>query len=52
MRSTLEQPCRLLIWRQDVTPMFRELGIEEAMMWDEAASGHAVRRALLDAGDL
>jgi hypothetical protein len=35
----LEQPCRLLIWRQDVTPMFRELGTEEAMMWDEAASG-------------
>lgn len=35
----LEQPCRLLIWRQDVTPMFRELPIEEAMMWDEAADG-------------
>jgi len=35
----LEQPCRLLIWRQDVTPMFRELATEEAMMWDEAASG-------------
>jgi hypothetical protein len=35
----LEQPCRLLIWRQDVTPMFRELGAEEAMMWDEAAGG-------------
>ncbi len=35
----LEAPGRLLIWRQDVTPMFRELGSEEAMMWDEAASG-------------
>jgi hypothetical protein len=35
----LEQPCRLLVWRQDVTPMFRELGPEEAMMWDEAAGG-------------
>jgi hypothetical protein len=34
-----EQPSRLLIWRQDVTPMFRELPVEEAMMWDEAASG-------------
>ena len=29
----------LLIWRQDVTPMFRELSAEEAMMWDEAANG-------------
>ncbi|HMM93264.1 DNA-binding domain-containing protein [Bradyrhizobium sp.] len=35
----LEQPARLLIWRQDVTPMFRELPPEEAMMWDEAANG-------------
>jgi hypothetical protein len=34
-----EEPCRLLVWRQDTTPMFRELGPEEAMMWDEAASG-------------
>jgi len=34
-----EEPCRLLIWRQDVTPMFRELGPEEAMMWDEATNG-------------
>jgi hypothetical protein len=33
------EPCRLLVWRQDVTPMFRELSVEEAMMWDEAASG-------------
>ncbi|GAC1644042.1 MAG: DNA-binding domain-containing protein [Bradyrhizobium sp.] len=36
---TLEEPCRLLMWRQEVMPMFRELAIEEAMMWDEAASG-------------
>ena len=28
-----------LIWRQDTTPMFRELPPEEAMMWDEAANG-------------
>jgi hypothetical protein len=35
----LEQPARLLIWRKDVTPMFRELPAEEAMMWDKAASG-------------
>jgi hypothetical protein len=35
----LEQPAHLLIWRQDVTPMFRELLAEEAMMWDEAADG-------------
>src|SRR5271163_35523 len=35
----LEQPARLLVWRQEVTPMFRELATEEAMMWDEAAGG-------------
>jgi hypothetical protein len=38
---TLEQPSRLLIWRRDVTPVFRELSVEEAMMWDEAATGIA-----------
>jgi hypothetical protein len=37
--ATLEEPSRILIWRQDTTPMFRELPPEEAMMWDEAASG-------------
>jgi hypothetical protein len=37
--APLEQPGRLLIWRQDVTPMFRELAAEEAMMWDEASGG-------------
>ena len=36
---TLEEPSRILIWRQDTTPMFRELPAEEAMMWDEAANG-------------
>ena len=35
----LAEPSRLLVWRQDVTPMFRDLSTEEAMMWDEAASG-------------
>lgn len=35
----LEEPARLLIWRQDTTPMFRELSAEEAMMWDEAGAG-------------
>ena len=37
--STLDEPARILVWRKDVTPMFRELGAEEAMMWDEATSG-------------
>lgn len=37
--TTLDQPSRVLVWRQGVTPMFRELPAEEAMMWDEAASG-------------
>ncbi len=32
-------PLRILVWRQDTTPMFRELPAEEAMMWDEAARG-------------
>jgi hypothetical protein len=35
----LAEPCRLVIWRQDTTPMFRELPVEEAMMWDEATKG-------------
>ena len=37
--TPLEQPSRILVWRKDVTPVFRELGAEEAMMWDEAATG-------------
>lgn len=35
----LEEPCRVLIWRQDVIPLFRELSAEEAVMWDKAAGG-------------
>jgi hypothetical protein len=35
----LEEPIRILAWRQESTPMFRELLSEEAMMWDEAAMG-------------
>jgi hypothetical protein len=34
-----DEAARLLVWRQDVTPMFREIAPEEAMMWDEAANG-------------
>ena len=30
---------KVLVWRQDTMPMFRELPVEEAMMWDEAANG-------------
>jgi hypothetical protein len=37
--AVLAEPCRLLIWRQEVIPMFRELTPEEAMMWDEAVKG-------------
>jgi len=37
--AALDERGRLLIWRHDVTPMFRELTPEEAMMWDEAANG-------------
>jgi len=36
---SLAEPSRLLVWRQDVTPMFHQLSAEEAMMWDEAACG-------------
>jgi hypothetical protein len=35
----LPQPQSILVWRQDMTSRFRLLGPEEAMMWDEAASG-------------
>jgi len=37
--TALDEAARLLIWRQDNTPVFRELAAEEAMMWDEAAGG-------------
>lgn len=30
---------RVLVWRQDATPLARQLGSEEAMMWDEATKG-------------
>lgn len=35
----LGEPARILVWRQQNTPKFRELPTEEAMMWDEAAAG-------------
>jgi hypothetical protein len=31
--------ARILVWRHEVTPMFRALPPEEAMMWEEAAKG-------------
>lgn len=34
-----DDPNRVLVWRQDTTPMFRVLTTEEAMMWDEACGG-------------
>lgn len=34
-----DEPNKILVWRQDVTPMFRALSAEEAMMWDEASGG-------------
>lgn len=32
------EPERLIVWRQDLTPMIRALSTEEAMMWDEACA--------------
>ncbi len=37
--QTLAEPQALLVWRQDLMARFRPLTQEEAMMWDEAASG-------------
>lgn len=37
--AVLEEPIHLLVWRQDLVPMFRELAAEEAVMWDAAARG-------------
>ena len=37
--ALLEEPGHILVWRHDVTPMFREISVEEAMMWDEATGG-------------
>jgi len=33
------EPRCLLVWRHDMTSMFRELGAEEAMMWAEMTKG-------------
>ena len=33
------QPERLIVWRQEWTSKVRQLGPEEAMLWDEAAKG-------------
>lgn len=43
--APLEDEENLLVWRGESSPMFRTLGAEEAMMWDEAAKG--VRFAVL-----
>jgi Putative DNA-binding domain len=34
-----DEAGKLLVWRRDVTPMFREIAPEEAMMWEEATNG-------------
>jgi hypothetical protein len=34
-----DEPLGLIVWRKDVTPYYRSLDAEEAMMWDEAAKG-------------
>ena len=48
----LPEPQAILVWRQDIMARFRPMQAEEAMMWDEAAQGHELRRALRDGGDL
>lgn len=35
----LREPERLLIWRAEASAMLRPLGVEEAMLWDEASAG-------------
>jgi len=37
--TTRKEPTRLLVWRHEMMPMFREMSVEEAMMWEEAAKG-------------
>ena len=37
--ETLAAPARIVVWRHETTPMWREMSAEEAMMWDEAAAG-------------
>lgn len=34
--EALAEPERLIVWRQELTPMVRPMAAEEAMMWDEA----------------
>jgi hypothetical protein len=34
-----ETPTRILVWRHETTPMFREMSAEETMMWEEAGKG-------------
>ena len=50
--AALEEPARLLIWRQDVTPMFRELAAEDGDDVGRGGERHSVRRALRNARDL
>lgn len=37
--ETRDGPERLIVWREDLSPIVRPMQAEEAMMWDEAASG-------------
>lgn len=37
--QTLDEPERLIVWRQDTTAMVRAMSTEEAMLWDEAGGG-------------
>ena len=50
--AALEQPAHLLIWRQDVTPMFRELLGGGGDDVGRGRERHSVRRALRNAGYL
>lgn len=34
-----ETAGRVLVWRHEATPMFREMSAEETMMWEEAGNG-------------
>lgn len=37
--ETRDTPEAVVVWRQESVAMVRPLGVEEAMMWDEAAKG-------------
>lgn len=37
--ETLDEPCRVIVYREDTKPAYRVLAPDEAMMWDEAANG-------------